>query len=94
MQRASRISYTLATLALFGGTLTVSAAQADELKIPAETAANRPARGMSMEKVEATYGAPSNRVPAVGQPPITRWEYPGFVVYFENNLVIHAVGVG
>lgn len=94
MQRASRISYTLATLAMFGGALAVSAVQADELKIPAETSATRPARGMSMEKVEATYGAPSNRVPAVGQPPITRWEYPGFVVYFENNLVIHAVGVG
>ncbi len=51
---------------------------------------------MSMDKVEAKYGAPSRRVPAVGggttaQPPITRWEYPGFVVYFENSLVVHTV---
>ena len=28
------------------------------------------------------------------QPPISRWEYPGFVVYFEHNLVIHAVAIG
>lgn len=67
---------------------------ADELKMtPAPAASSeRPARGMSMEKVEAAYGSPARRVPAVGQPPITRWEYPGFVVYFEHNLVIHTVG--
>jgi hypothetical protein len=71
-------------------------AQAEELQMtPAPAAsAERPSRGMSMEKVEAAYGAPSNRAPAVGQPPITRWEYPGFVVYFEHNLVIHSVAVG
>jgi hypothetical protein len=69
------------------------AALADELKTPPapEASTDRPARGMSMEKVEATYGAPSNRVPAVGEPPIVRWEYPGFVVYFEHHLVIHTV---
>ena len=50
---------------------------------------------MSMEKVEATYGAPTRRAPQsvahVGEPPITRWEYPGFVVYFEHNIVVHTV---
>ncbi len=72
-------------------------ALADELKVPApEGSADKPTSGMSMEKVEAKYGAPSRRVPAVGggsaaQPPITRWEYPGFVVYFENSLVVHTV---
>ena len=70
---------------------------ADELQVPNPSAsADKPASGMSMEKVEAKYGAPTRRVPAVGgastaQPPITRWEYPGFVVYFENNLVVHTV---
>ena len=29
--------------------------------------------------------------PAVGNPPISRWEYPGFVVYFEHEHVIHSV---
>ena len=66
---------------------------ADELKMtPAPQAStDRPARGMSMEKVEAKFGAPAKRVPAVGEPPITRWEYPGFVVYFEHHLVLHSV---
>jgi hypothetical protein len=72
-------------------------ALADELKVPAASSgASKPASGMSMESVEAKYGAPTKRVPAVGgasaqQPPITRWEYPGFVVFFENNHVIHTV---
>jgi hypothetical protein len=80
-----------AALALSG------AAFADELQVPNPAAsADKPASGMSMERVEAKYGAPTRRVPAVGggtsaQPPITRWEYPGFVVYFENNLVVHTV---
>jgi hypothetical protein len=71
-------------------------ALADELTMtPApEASSDRPARGMSMDKVEATYGAPARRVPAIGEPPITRWEYPGFVVYFEHNLVLHTVAVG
>ena len=70
---------------------------ADELQVPSPAAsADTPASGMSMDKVEAKYGAPSRRVPAVGggtqaQPPITRWEYPGFVVYFEHNKVVHTV---
>lgn len=75
-----------------------SAALADELTTPpAPTAAeqaHRPTRGMSMEKVEATFGAPTHRVPAVGEPPISRWEYAGFVVYFEHRLVIHSVAIG
>lgn len=68
-------------------------AVADTLTTPAapEASAGRPSRGMSMEKVEATFGAPANRVAPVGEPPITRWEYPGFVVYFEHHLVIHSV---
>ena len=80
-----------AALALAGPAL------ADELKVPApEGGANTPSSGMSMDSVEAKYGAPTRRVPAVGgasaqQPPITRWEYPRFTVYFENNHVIHTV---
>jgi len=49
---------------------------------------------MSMDRVEAVYGKPANRREAVGDPPITRWEYPGFVVYFEHHLVIHSVARG
>ena len=52
---------------------------------------NRPDRGMSMERVEANFGAPRSRSAPVGDPPISRWEYPGFVVFFEYSKVIHAV---
>ena len=87
MRSKSWILCVLATASL------ATTASADELKMTAApgSSANQPARGMSMEKVEASYGAPANRAPAVGDPPITRWEYPGFVVYFEHNLVLHTV---
>ena len=51
----------------------------------------RPARGTSMQAVEARFGSPTTRRSAVGDPPITRWEYPGFTVFFEYQYVIHAV---
>ena len=50
-----------------------------------------PHRGMTMNEVSSKFGAPVTKVPAVGRPPISRWEYPGFVVYFENDQVIHSV---
>jgi hypothetical protein len=50
-----------------------------------------PARGMTMDQVASKFGAPVTKVPAVGNPPISRWEYPGFVVYFEHEHVIHSV---
>lgn len=76
--------------------LAASTASADTLLIEglsadAVSASNRPTRGMSMANVEARYGAPSARVAAVGDPPISRWEYPEFVVYFEYDHVLHAV---
>jgi hypothetical protein len=56
-----------------------------------QTRVETPGRGLSMAQVERKFGAPTDRVAAVGQPPIARWVYPSFVVYFERNLVIHAV---
>lgn len=50
-----------------------------------------PPRGMTMSQVASKFGAPATKVPAVGNPPISRWEYPGFVVYFERDYVIHSV---
>ena len=50
-----------------------------------------PTRGMTMEQVATKFGPPATKVPAVGKPPISRWEYPGFVVYFEFEHVIHSV---
>ena len=50
-----------------------------------------PRRGSLMSSVEARFGAPRSRHDAVGNPPITRWDYDGFSVYFEHQHVIHAV---
>jgi len=71
-------------------------AQGDRLIIdnvnPTEVASGvRPNRGMSMDTVESRWGTPVLKRNAVGDPPITRWEYPTFVVYFEYSNVIHAV---
>ena len=52
-----------------------------------------PQRGSTMTAVEAKFGAPANKSSAVGNPPITKWFYPHFVVVFENDKVLHAVVV-
>jgi hypothetical protein len=63
----------------------------DGLEVARASQSQRPTRGESKARVEARFGAPSRMVAAVGEPPISRWEYPGFTVYFEGDLVIHAV---
>lgn len=67
-------------------------AQADKLSIFTEQSdIQRPARGMKMDAVLQGFGEPNSRIDAVGQPPISRWVYEKFTVYFENEYVIHAV---
>jgi hypothetical protein len=53
--------------------------------------AGKPTRGMTQQSVEANFGAPQSALDAVGEPPISRWEYASFVVFFEYDRVIHAV---
>ena len=50
-----------------------------------------PQRGSTMAAVEQKFGAPANKSGPVGNPPITKWFYPNFVVVFENDKVLHAV---
>jgi hypothetical protein len=52
---------------------------------------DRPKRGTTMDEVEKHFGAPVNRHPTVGAPPITRWDYSAFSVFFEKDRVIDAV---
>ncbi len=56
-------------------------------------ASERPNRGSSMATVQGRFGEPTNRHATVGEPPITRWDYPQFSVYFEHDKVLHAVVV-
>lgn len=53
-----------------------------------------PRRSMTMAQVEERFGEPVTRHSAVGEPPITRWDYPDFSVFFEHNRVLHAVVPG
>lgn len=85
----------LFTLAALSGAAAV--AHADVLNMPKDSTAapavsvTLPGRGMSMTQVEERFGAPRQKLPAVGDPPITRWIYPDFTVYFEYQYVINAV---
>ena len=87
---------TLGVLALVFVTASAGAVHADELRIPIGSqghvdASGLPARGISMERVRAGWGEPEVTLDPVGQPPITRWDYPDFSVYFEYRHVVHAV---
>ncbi len=50
-----------------------------------------PQNGQSKANIEQKFGAPKQKKPAVGDPPITRWDYDGFNVYFEYDLVLFPV---
>lgn len=50
-----------------------------------------PARGTTMQQVLARHGPPVEKHGPVGDPPIIRWDYPGYSLYFEYNLFLHAV---
>lgn len=84
--------------ATIGMTLAANA-RADELNMPepeTPAATSLPQRGLSQANVLRVYGDPLTRhEPAGGgsakQPPITRWDYDGYSVFFENNTVIDVV---
>ena len=70
--------------------------QADTLTIPLGQQSGRhagslPSHGMSEHAVLERYGAPTQRHEAVGKPPIRRWDYADFSVYFEHDHVVHSV---
>ncbi|MDN5923652.1 MAG: hypothetical protein L0H70_01480 [Xanthomonadales bacterium] len=75
------------------------AAQADVLlmhQVQKEHQMHMPTRGMSMAQVKQRFGAPLRKLPTRGgdtakHPPIHRWVYAGYTVYFERSHVIHAV---
>lgn len=62
----------------------------DEVTQPAQHM-DLPVRGMNMQQVEARFGTPLEKIAAVGKPPISRWVYPDYTVYFEHQYVLHVV---
>jgi hypothetical protein len=84
----------LALVALWGSLAAAETVVVDDQVQVRPSTIDRPARGVTMTAVEAKFGAPQTRYPAVGAPPITRWDYAGFSVFFEKDRVIDAVAVG
>lgn len=74
---------------------TVAQAQVIELPVGSQGQANaniaRPSKGMMEQDVIARFGQPLATTAPIGNPPITRWEYAEFYVFFEYNHVIHSV---
>jgi hypothetical protein len=71
-------------------------AESLRMKVQQEQHYNLPKRGMTMAQVKREYGAPLKVLATRGgsskyQPPIHRWEYAKYIVYFEYSHVIHAV---
>jgi hypothetical protein len=50
-----------------------------------------PTNGMDKDGVRSQFGAPQQAHNPVGDPPITRWDYDGWSVYFEYDLVLFTV---
>jgi len=67
----------------------------DTLVIPGHSANGDsqvlPKRGISMDDVLSDFGEPDDRFGPIGDPAITEWVYGSFRVYFENEIVLHAI---
>jgi hypothetical protein len=50
-----------------------------------------PLKGSAKSSVSEALGEPVSETQAVGDPPISSWEYDSFVVYFEYDRVLHTV---
>jgi len=80
----------LCGLATAGAAVAETLVVNDQIQVR-ESTIERPARGSTMHAVEERFGPPVQRHATVGDPPITRWDYNGFSVFFEHDRVIHAV---
>ncbi len=56
-----------------------------------DTYIETPRSGQSMDDVKKSFGQPLEIIQPIGEPPITRWTYHQFTVYFEHQFVIHSV---
>lgn len=50
-----------------------------------------PVNGLTMSEVEASFGTPERKHSPVGDPPITRWDYDRWSVYFEYDRALFTV---
>ena len=74
--------------------LSVTAATADVLLIDEVRQVDRmelPENGTTKADVQAKFGEPDEKGAAVGDPPISRWDYGNYSVYFEYDRVLFTV---
>ena len=50
-----------------------------------------PKNGLDKATVENKFGTPVKKKLAVGDPPISSWDYDTYSVYFEHDLVLSTV---
>ncbi len=86
LRLALAASLTITTLSVRADTLLIEAIS----KVPPNDPSGllRPTNGQSMSMVLARFGEPREKLPAVGNPPITRWVYDEYTVYFEHQKVV------
>ena len=79
------------TFAVLTGLSANSFAAEERAFVSIEKERGLPARGQTRASVKERFGEPTSSKAAVGSPPISSWQYEGFIVYFEHNLVITTV---
>lgn len=95
-------SIVLADETVVGETVVVTQASGPATTGPQDVGAltgSLPGKGMTKAAVARAFGNPVKKHAPVGggtpqQPPITRWDYSGFSVFFEYNHVVDAVMIG
>ena len=94
------LKVSLSTVLALSAQMIPMTAHADILRIAPNAQvlkkANLPKRGESMRMVSKKFGTAQRVKQSKGKvtkrnPKITRWDYPGFSVFFENSHVIHSV---
>ena len=81
----------LLALPAYGAAQTTPSQSGAAVTEPPAVSAITPGRGLTMGQVIARFGEPAERIQAIGEPPITRWSYDGYTVYFEYQIVLHSV---
>ncbi len=81
----------LIALCLLSSSLAFAATQNSMVGQQSTDRSELPTNGQSMDTVKERFGIPADEKQPVGQPPISRWVYSGFTVYFEGDKVIHSV---
>ncbi|MBW3567441.1 MAG: hypothetical protein KY410_05690 [Proteobacteria bacterium] len=75
-----------------GDVLVVEEIAPEEARAPRDSARIPvPTRGMDKDNVRNVFGEPAQEHSPVGDPPITRWDYAGYSVFFEYDKVLHSV---